>query len=336
VQRMARGVVGSAMVPLMAVAGACLGVPLPAQTGDDALAAAESTVVVRIAVAAAETLVVTTTGAGPPVVLLPGPLGGSFGYRLVVARLACAGRRVIVVAPLGFGWSPHPRRADYSLDAQADRVAAVLDSLGVRGAVVGAHNMGASIALRLAYEHPDLVAAVVSLDGGPVERPVTPGLRTAMRLAPILSLFGAGRFVRGRVRGALESHSASRGWITDQVVSAYAAPIARDVGGTLATLQAMERATNRAPLLANLSRIHVPVLLLVGGAKRDGGVGPDEVALLRDSIPHFSVDTVSDSGIYLQEEQPDTVADALLRLVPAGAAAAPPHEEPRACAGSAL
>lgn len=303
------------------LAAALGGAPMAAQSALGSAARAEPTEVRRLVVAPAETLVVASTGSGAPVVLLPGPLGGRFGYRHVVSRIACAGRRAIVVDPLGFGWSPHPRHADYSLDAQADRVAAALDSLGVRQAVVGAHSMAASIAFRLAYEHPDLVAAVVSLDGGPVEQPVTPGLRTAMRLAWLIKLFGAGHFVRGHVRSALKAHSANPSWVTNKVVNAYAAPITHDLSGVLSGLREMERDTNRAPLRPNLSRIHVPVLLLVGGANRKSGIGADEVAELRDSIPRFTVDTVPGSGIYLQEEQPAAVADALLGLVPAAASA---------------
>lgn len=314
----------AAVVALVLALG---GAPLGAQASADSARPVEPTEVRHLVVAPAETLVVASTGTGEPVVLLPGPLGGRFGYRHVVSLIACAGRRAIVVDPLGFGWSPHPRHANYSLDAQADRVAAALDSLGVRNAVVGAHSMAASIALRLAYEHPELVAAVVSLDGGPVEQPVTPGLRTAMRLAPLIKLFGAGHFVRGRIRGALKAHSADPSWVTDQVVNAYAAPIAHDLSGVLSGLHEMERDTNRAPLRRNLSRIHVPVLLLIGGANRKSGIGAQEVAELRDSLPRFSVDTVPGSGIYLQEEQPVAVADALLRLVPAAVSARVPASQ---------
>ena len=44
-----------------------------------------------------------------------------------------------------------PPEADYSLTAQADRIAVVLDVLGLEPAVVVAHAVGASMALRLAY-----------------------------------------------------------------------------------------------------------------------------------------------------------------------------------------
>src|SRR5207249_7805604 len=97
---------------------------------------------VQVAVAGAE--------AGAPVVLIPGLFGSAFAYRKVIPRLTAAGYRAIVIEPLGMGSSGRPEHADYCLTAQADRVAAALDQLGVTGAVVIAHQTSASIAYRLA------------------------------------------------------------------------------------------------------------------------------------------------------------------------------------------
>jgi pimeloyl-ACP methyl ester carboxylesterase len=123
-----------------------------------ALLGPPDTAVVRdIPVAAGEILRTTSVGSGRPVVLIPGLFGAAFGYRKIVGPLAELGYRAIVIEPLGFGWSSHPRRANYSLSAQTTRMAAVLDSLGIDHALIVAHSTGASIALRLAYQRPDLV-----------------------------------------------------------------------------------------------------------------------------------------------------------------------------------
>src|SRR5438128_2882142 len=136
--------------------------------------------------APAESLWVTVEGAGDPVVLIPGLFGSAFGYRRVLPGLVDAGYRTIVIEPLGIGTSARPEHADYSLTAQADRVAAALDRLGVGDAIVVAHSVGAAIAYRLAYRRPDLVRGVVSLDGGPAEAATTRGFRRAIQLAPDL------------------------------------------------------------------------------------------------------------------------------------------------------
>jgi pimeloyl-ACP methyl ester carboxylesterase len=60
----------------------------------------------------------TRVRSGRPVVLLAGLFGSAFGYRKIVALLAERGYRAVVIKPLGFGWSPLPHRANYSLSAQ--------------------------------------------------------------------------------------------------------------------------------------------------------------------------------------------------------------------------
>jgi len=92
-----------------------------------------------IALAPAESVWVTVEGAGDPVVLIPGLFGSAFGYRRVLRWLVDAGYRTFVIAPLGIGSSARPEHADYSLTAQADRVAVALDRLGVGNAIVVAH-----------------------------------------------------------------------------------------------------------------------------------------------------------------------------------------------------
>jgi pimeloyl-ACP methyl ester carboxylesterase len=151
-----------------------------------------------IAVGPGETLTVSVEGNGPAVVLLPGLLGSSFAYRNVAPRLCASGHRVVIVEPLGVGSSSRPPRADYSLTAQADRIARVLEALQIDDAIVVGHSVAASMALRLACRHPERVRAVVALEGGPAETVATPGLRLAMRFAPLLKLFGGTRIVRGR------------------------------------------------------------------------------------------------------------------------------------------
>src|SRR6266550_2177056 len=101
-----------------------------------------------LALSPAESVAVTVTGTGDPVVLVPGLFGSAFGYRAVIPLLTDAGYRAIVVEPLGIGSSARPEHADYSLTAQADRIAAALDRLSVRHAIVVAHSLGASMACR--------------------------------------------------------------------------------------------------------------------------------------------------------------------------------------------
>ena len=107
-----------------------------------------------IEVAPGETIRITTVGAGQPLVLIPGLFGAAFGYRAITGPLTAQGYLCIVVEPLGYGWSSHPKKADYSFSAQTERIGWALDSLGVTRALFVAQSTGASIAFRLAVARP--------------------------------------------------------------------------------------------------------------------------------------------------------------------------------------
>lgn len=257
----------------------------------------------------------TSVGSGRPVVLIPGLFGAAFGYRRIVGPLAERGYRAIVVEPLGFGWSAHPRRANYSLTAQTARVAAVLDSLGIRKALIIAHSTGASIALRLAYERPDLVEGILSIDGGPAESAATPGLRRAMRFGGMLTkaLLRPDAF-RSEVRREIVANSSDTSWVTAEVVVGYTEGATADMSGAIDAWQGMAKSVESESLLTRLGDCTVPVRLLVGGVLHQSGVGAEQIALLAQRLPDFSVDSVPGSGQYIQEEQPAAVLAALEKL----------------------
>jgi len=262
----------------------------------------------------AESLEVTVTGTGDPVVLVPGLLGSAFGYRAVIPLLTAAGYRAIVVEPLGIGGSARPEHADYSLTAQADRIAAVLDRLSVRHAVVVAHSLGASMAFRLAYRRPDLVAGIVSLDGGPAEAAATRAFRRAMKFAPWIKLFGGVKLVRKKIRGQLIKASGDASWVSEQVVDGYTAAAAHDLDGTLKAFLAMAERREPERLRPHLAEVRCPVRLLLGTATHEGGVSAEEVAVLAAALPLFIVDSVPGAGHFIYEEQPAVVVTAVRRL----------------------
>jgi pimeloyl-ACP methyl ester carboxylesterase len=272
-----------------------------------------------VVVAPAETLHVEAWpggggGAGPTVAVIPGLFGGAFSFRKVLPQLAARGYRPIVIEPLGTGLSGRPLKADYSLEAQSRRIAAALDSLGTGPVLVLAHSLGAAMAYRLALDRPDLVRGIVSLEGGPTEEATTSGFRSAMRYLPWIKLFGGINLVRRKVRGMLIDSSGDRSWVTDGVVLGYTFGDARAFDATLRTYQAMSRAREPEKLAPRLAQISCPVILVVGTARHDGDVDPQEVALLAHALRSFEVDTEPGAGHYLQEERPAAVVSAVERL----------------------
>lgn len=86
----------------------------------------------------------------------------------VADRLATRGHPVYAVDLRGHGESDTPDDGYDTATAAAD-VAKVGSSLGLNGVVVAGHSWGASVALRLAAENPELVAGLALVDGGWVD-----------------------------------------------------------------------------------------------------------------------------------------------------------------------
>jgi pimeloyl-ACP methyl ester carboxylesterase len=268
-----------------------------------------------VAVALAETLHVEAwPGAGQPVLVLPGLFGGAFSFRKIVPLLAAQGYRPIVIEPLGTGLSGRPPKADYSLAAQAHRVAAVLDSLHTGPVLVLAHSLGGAMAFRLAIDRPDLARGIVSLEGGPTEEATTSGFRSALRFVPWIKLFGGVGLVRRKIRGMLMDSSGDRTWITDGVVVGYTVGDARNFDATLKAYLAMSHAREPEKLAPRLAQITCPVILVVGTARHDGDVDAKEIGLLAHTLKSFEVDSEPGAGHYLQEERPAAVVAAVERL----------------------
>jgi pimeloyl-ACP methyl ester carboxylesterase len=280
------------------------------------LASPADTAVVRdVQVAPGETLRTTTFGAGQPLVLIPGIFGAAFGYRTITGPLAARGYRCIVVEPLGYGWSSHPKHADYSFTAQSQRVAHALDSLGVTGALLVAQSSGAAIAFRLAIARPELIRGMLSIDGGPAESAATPGMRKAFK-------FGGGlvKFVmdesklRHDVRREIVKNSGDTTWVTDAVIRGYTAGQVADMHGSIDAFQRMSKSKDEASLADQLHQCAMPVRLLVGTVPHPAEVTKDQRELLSEKLPNFKSDSVPGSGQYIQEEQPAAVMAAVARL----------------------
>lgn len=275
---------------------------------------ADTSHVVRIAVAPGESLRVVTAGEGEPVVMIPGLIGSAYSYRRVIARLAGSGRRAVVIEPLGVGRSSRPEDADYSLTAQADRIAAVFDTLGIRGAVVVAHSVAGSIALRLAYRRPAYVRAIVSIEGGPTEEATSAEFRRLLAFGPLLKMIDGSELMRRIVHKQLREAAADTSWITEEVLAGYTAPAAEDFRATVGAWMAMAGAREPERLTERLGAIACPVVLLLGAAPHKSRPPDPQIAALSDSVAKADVEWVAGAGHFIQEERPDAVVEAIARF----------------------
>jgi pimeloyl-ACP methyl ester carboxylesterase len=276
---------------------------------------ADSAVVRDIPVAPGETLRTTSVGQGESVVLIPGLFGAAYGYRAVTKALVNKGYRCIVVEPLGYGWSSHPKKADYSFTAQTRRVGDALDSLGVVRTLVVAQSTGAAIALRLAVARPSLVSGVLAIDGGPAESPSTPGMRKAFKFGGFVAKLAMDEtMLRDEVRKEIVRNSGDTTWITDALIRHYTAGQAADLSGSIDAFHRMAKSTKPEPLTDELHQITGPVRLLLGGVEHPSEIPDEQRELLRDRLTDFAADTVPGSGQFINEEQPKVVVDAVAKL----------------------
>ncbi len=281
------------------------------------LATADTTSSVRdITVAPGETIRTTTIGQGSEsVIFIAAIFGGAFGYRHLTEPIAALGFRCIVVEPLGFGFSSHPSKADYSFTAQTDRINQVMDTLGATHAIVVAQSTAASMAFRLALRHPEMVRGILSISGGPAETPATPGLKRSLRYGGFLTkLFVTRGVLHGKVRSDMIANSGDTTWVSEYVVDEYTAGQSADVDGTIDALRRMSKTDEPESLSSRLHETRVPVRLLVGTAPHKSSVKEDEIALMTSQIPDFQVELVAGAGQYIHEEQPAVVLAAFNKL----------------------
>jgi pimeloyl-ACP methyl ester carboxylesterase len=112
-------------------------------------------------------------GTGEPLLLLHQTASSGQQYLAAFPRLVAGGRRVIAMDTPGYGMSDLPP-GEPNVDGYVEATLALLDALSIDRAAVLGHHTGATIALHLAWAHPDRVSQLM-LNGTPLytdeERP---------------------------------------------------------------------------------------------------------------------------------------------------------------------
>ena len=102
-------------------------------------------------------------GSGAPLVLVHG-FGADKDNFTRVARYLTPHYRVIVPDLVGFGESSHRTDVDYHYAAQAERLHAFTQALGLSRFDLGGNSMGGGISMSLAAQHPQEVASLWLID----------------------------------------------------------------------------------------------------------------------------------------------------------------------------
>ncbi|WP_088280223.1 alpha/beta fold hydrolase [Ideonella sp. A 288] len=103
---------------------------------------------------------VVERGQGRPLLLIHGLAGQLCHFTYAVVDLLATRYRVIAVDRPGSGYSVRLPGASGALYAQADAMAALIDTLQLERPVVVGHSLGGALALALAQRHPGRVSAL--------------------------------------------------------------------------------------------------------------------------------------------------------------------------------
>jgi pimeloyl-ACP methyl ester carboxylesterase len=257
-----------------------------------------------------------SVGSGPDLVLLHTLRTQLDMFQKVVPLLARHFRVYALDLP-GHGFSDIAD-ARYSADFFVTTVAAALDGLGVRDAVVAGESIGGSIALQLGARHHPRVARVVAIN--PYDYAGGTGIRRSSALANLI--FGLGGVpvlggtinrlrsypvVRGVLQGGLRRPDTLPASLAREMYQVGNRPgYSRAFGSLVANWRSWEDAR------ADYGRIAVPALLVYGS--HDWSRDEERQADARD-VPGAELRIVPEAGHFLSLDAPDALAGLILDWV---------------------
>lgn len=250
-----------------------------------------------------------------PVVMFHGNPTWSFLYRDVIAALGPDVRCIACDYP-GFGFSDHPPGYGYTPPEHAEWVEAWLDSLDLPPFVMVVQDWGGPIGLRYAVRHPERIAGLVVLNTWAWPTDLTGALFSSVMGGPIgkyLCLeknFFADRIVRGGMYYAKRK--------APEVFSAYTDPFPtrKERLGTYVFPRSIRaEASWLAQLERDLEELRGKPAELVWGM-RDKAFGSEKtIARWLLHVPTARVNRLQKASHYLQEDQPEEIADATRRVL---------------------
>jgi len=253
---------------------------------------------------------VQVMGAGPVLLLTHGTGAATHSWRALAPLLA---QHFTVVAPdlPGHGFTDTPAKARLSLPGMAKSLQGLLQALNMTPALAVGHSAGAAILARMTLDRQIAPRGLISLNGAFVPLEGVPGqmfspLAKLLVGLPLLPQFFAWRAKDDAVVGGMLESTGSR--IEPQGVALYGRMI-RNPAHAAAALGMMAQ-WDLHPLLRDLGRLEVPLLLVVGA--NDRAVPPAQAERIRDMVPGASLVSMAGLGHLAHEERPDDTAAIVL------------------------
>lgn len=249
---------------------------------------------------------VQVMGTGPAALLIHGTGASTHSYAALAPLLARHFTVVLCDLP-GHGFSEPLPSGRTNLPGMAAALAALLRALEVEPVLAVGHSAGAAIALRLCLDgaiHPGLVVSLngaLAGFGGPLARAVSPVARF-LALNPLLPRFFARRARDPAVVDRLLERTGSR---LDPAAAGFYRRLAADPDQVAAAF-GMMAGWDLEPLLRDLPRLKVPVLLVAGA--RDGMVPARQAGETARRLARPEILELAGLGHLAHEEAPDRIA----------------------------
>lgn len=266
---------------------------------------------------------VQVAGSGPVLLLAHGTGAATHSWRDLLPLLA---RDFTVIAPdlPGHGFTERPRAEGLSLPGMARGVAALVRALGLPPTLVAGHSAGAAVLARMTLDRAIAPRAVIGINAallpfeGIAGQVFSPIARLLAGLPAVPWFFAWRAGARGMVERLLRD-TGSR--LDPEGVELYGR-LVRSPGHVAAALGMMANWDLR-PLLRDLRRLSVPLVLIVGG--HDRTVPPSDARRLKQRLPGLRIIDLPALGHLAHEEQPAEVAGLIRRVAEeVGAMAAQP------------
>ena len=253
---------------------------------------------------------VQIAGTGPALLLLHGTGAATHSWRDLMPLLE---PHFTVVAPDLPGHGFTDPIAAPTLDAVTRRIAALLDAIDMRPALIVGHSAGAAIAVQLARSGEGNVP-IIALNGALLPFPglaarLFPALAKLLFVNPLMPRLFA---LRARTPGEVPAFLArSTGSAIDARGADLYARLARTPGHCAGAL-AMMANWNLEPLADALPVLASPLWLIHGS--RDAAIPPSVSRTVAATVPHGEAIMLDGLGHLAHEEAPARVADHVVRI----------------------
>lgn len=247
--------------------------------------------------------------AGEHIVMIHGIPTSSFLWRHVQTHLS-PNYQTYALDLLGYGRSDKPANADYTLSAQADIVAGLIDELGLQKVVIACHDQGGGVGQVFACRYPEKLSKFIIMNGVCYDYWPVVEVRS---IAKILKfgifaslLYKVDFFMDILMTLALRQGAWRRNAFTEDIIREYLKPW-KGSEGKKALVRVAAGPTEKETLSLDLSAIRVPTLII--WAEQDAFL-PMEAAerLEKDLGGPTRLETIPDCGHFLQEDKPEEVA----------------------------